>query len=124
MRQPASHVMPEGTLDSRHTMESSSMVLEIETNGPFADQGGTSAVASRRQMAYRSGKRVSVKSALRVIAINPLFGLRRSVVRQHVQQALGIVLLNHEPAIDRMHETLCHRVIEEGHQRIVIAIHV
>src|SRR2546430_1272592 len=96
MRQPGSHVTPEGTLASTQTMESSSGVRETETNWPFADHSGTAALASRRLTAYRSGKTVSVRSALRLIATYPFFYLRRIVVRQHIQQPVRIPFLQYE----------------------------
>src|SRR5215468_3263643 len=110
MRQPDSHVTPYGRFVSGQTIDSSSGVLETETNCPFADQGGTSAFALRRQIAYRSGNSVKVRSALGLIATNPFFYLRRTVVFEHVQQPAWICFLDHKPAICRPQETFSNSV--------------
>src|SRR5215813_7684097 len=98
-RQPGSNVIPGGRFDSMQTIDSSSCVLEIETNCPLADHGGTSADGSSRQIAYRPGNTVNVRSALGFIRVNPLFSSGRSVTTERSQQPVRILFLNHEVPI-------------------------
>ena len=50
-----------GTRESSLTMESSSPVRVTEKNGPRVAQAGMGASAAKREMAKRSGSRVSSK---------------------------------------------------------------
>src|SRR5439155_1406711 len=124
MRQPGACATSAGTLASRQTIDSSSGVLEIDTNCPLAAHCGPSACASRRQMAYRSGSTVNVKSALGLIAGNPFLCLRWSGCRQQIQQPIRIGLLDDKPAIRRFQKAFLDSTIKKHQQRIVIAIDI
>src|SRR5262245_36539051 len=124
MRQPGSQATPEGRLASRQTIDSSSGVREIVTNGPPSAHRGTSAWASKRQIAYRPGSTVKVSRALGVIAANPRFCLRRSIAGKDVEQTIGILIFQHETPIHRLNKVFLNSAIKQCQKRIIITIDV
>src|SRR5262249_30468222 len=123
-RQPGSNVMPGGRFDSRQTIDNSSCVLEIETNRPLAHHCGTSADGSRRQIAYRSGNTVNVRSALGFIPANPCFDSGRSVTSERAQQPVRIAFLNHELSIRGSQETLRDSSVKQREEWIIVTFNI
>src|SRR5215831_1874070 len=105
-------------------MDNSSGVLEIDTKRPVPDHTGRSAPGSKRQIAYRSGKTVNVRSALGLIATNPFLRRRRRVTRQRFEQTMGIGFFDHKPAICRPQKALFNSTVEQHQKRVVITVDV